>query len=63
MYGDLALSITDKAERVIRGLRRPDFLIRLEEVARKMHGLKEQFLNYPTPEEFPAWRARIKTFY
>ena len=63
MKGDLTLSIPDKAERVLRGLRRPDFLIRLEEVARKMRGIKEHFLNYPTPEEFPAWRARIKTFY
>ncbi len=61
--GDLHLSMSDKAWRVFKGLRRPDFLIKLEEVARRMRQIKEHFLNYPTPEEFSEWRVRIKTFY
>jgi hypothetical protein len=61
--GDLKLSITDKAERAFKSIRRPEFVIKLREVARKMRRVKKHFLNYPTPEEFPEWRARIETLY
>jgi len=63
LEGDLRLSITDKAERAFKSIRRPEFVIKLREVARKMRRVKKHFLNYPTPEEFPAWRARIETLY
>ncbi|MEM4250797.1 MAG: NAD(P)/FAD-dependent oxidoreductase [Candidatus Bathyarchaeia archaeon] len=61
--GDLRLSITEKAERVFRSIRRPDFLIKLRGTARKMRRVKRHFLEYPEPEEFQSWRARIETFY
>lgn len=61
--GDLKLNITEKAERVFRGIKKLDFLIRLRDVSRRMRRVKKHFLNYPTPEEFPAWREQIKTLY
>lgn len=61
--GALKLSITDKAERAFKSIRRPDFLIKLRDVAGRMRRVKRHFLNYPTPEEFSAWRAQIETLY
>lgn len=63
LEGDLKLSITDKAERAFRSIRRPDFLIRIRDVARRMRIVKDHFLNYPTPEDFSAWRAKAKTLH
>jgi flavin-dependent dehydrogenase len=63
MDGDLKLSVTDKAERAFRSIRRLDFLVKLREVAKKMHKMKNHHLNYPSIEKFPAWREKIKEFY
>jgi digeranylgeranylglycerophospholipid reductase len=63
LEGDLKLSITDKAERAFRSIRRPDFLIRIRDVARRMRIVKDHFLNYPTPENFSAWRTKAKTLH
>lgn len=63
MDGDLKLSITDKAERAFRNIRRLEFLNRLREVTKNMRKMKNHFLNYPSIEEFPAWRKQIKKFY
>lgn len=63
LEGDLKLSVTDKAERAFRSVRRPEFLIKLRDVAGKMRRTKRHFLNYPAPEEFPEWRAQLRTLY
>ncbi|MBS7623619.1 NAD(P)/FAD-dependent oxidoreductase, partial [Candidatus Bathyarchaeota archaeon] len=61
--GDLRLTITEKAERAFRSIRKLDFLMKLRGTARKMSRVKRHFLDYPEPEDFPAWRARLKTLY
>ncbi len=61
--GDLRLSITEKAERAFRSIRRPGFLMELKSTARKMQRVKRHFLDYPEPEEFQAWRAKTETLY
>ncbi|MCK5627024.1 geranylgeranyl reductase family protein [Candidatus Bathyarchaeota archaeon] len=61
--GDLKLSIGDKAERAFRNIRRLDFLIKLRDVSKKMHRLKNHYFNYPSIEQFPEWRAQIKKLY
>jgi predicted nucleic acid-binding protein len=63
MDGDLTLSIGDKAERAFRSIRRLDFLIKLRAVSKKMRRLKNHYLNYPSIEQFPEWRAQIKKLY
>jgi digeranylgeranylglycerophospholipid reductase len=63
MDGDLKLSITDKAERAFRNIRRLEFLIKLREVSKKMRRMKKHFLNYPSIEQFPEWRAQLKKLY
>ncbi len=63
MDGDLKLSITDKAERAFRNIRRIEFLIKLREVSKKMRRMKKHFMNYPSIEQFPEWRAQLKKLY
>ena len=63
LEGDLKLSLTDKAGRIFRNMRRLRFLLRLREVSSRMRRVKRHFLNYPSPEEFPSWREKIRLLY
>ncbi|MBS7650250.1 MAG: NAD(P)/FAD-dependent oxidoreductase [Candidatus Bathyarchaeia archaeon] len=63
LEGDLNLSLTDKAGRILRNIGRLRFLLRLREVSNRMRRVKTHFLNYPSPEEFPSWREKLKTLY
>jgi flavin-dependent dehydrogenase len=63
MLGDLHLSIKDKAGRVLKGLGRPGFLMRLEKTASKMRGIKVLYQEYPSPKELGRWRRRIESVY
>ncbi|MHA1596515.1 MAG: geranylgeranyl reductase family protein [Candidatus Asgardarchaeia archaeon] len=62
--GDLKLKITEKARRLIRGIRRPRLILDLNYVANKMKIAKNYFLNYPkSPDEFPEWNRKVKDFF
>jgi len=61
--GDLGLSITEKAERALKSIRKPDFLIRLRDTAKKMRRMKKHFLNYPNLEDYSTWRTKIESLY
>ncbi len=63
LEGDLKLSITDKAERAFKGLRKLGFLMSLRDTAKKMKVMKRMYLNYPDPDGLPLWEKEIKKLY
>jgi len=58
--GDLKLSITEKANRALRGIGHPDYLLRLRRTANCMRELKRLYLDYPTVEGLRDWINRVR---
>ena len=63
MKGEVTLSIAQKAERVLRGLRRLDLLMNLKKNADKMKQIKELYENYPEREGLDEWLREVKIVY
>ncbi len=63
LKGELKLSITQKAERVFKGLGKIDLLINLRKTADKMRRIKGLYENYPDREGFDEWLEKIKIVY
>jgi len=59
-FGDLKLSITDKATRAFRGIGRLDFIVRLRRTAHCMKAIKELYLGYPPFEDFGDWITKVR---
>jgi len=60
MGEDLKLNITDKAQRVFRGIRRLSFLRALGVTAEKMKEIKELYRNFPKPEDHAQWSLKVE---
>ena len=60
LRGELKLSFTERARRMLKGAGRLSLLVRLKAVSRAMSKLKSLYLNYPEPEGFEAWRAEVE---
>jgi len=63
MLGDLHLSIKDKAERALKGMGRPGFLMRLEKTASQMRKIKALYREYPSPKELERWKRKVASVY
>ncbi len=61
MGEELRLSITEKAQRVFRGIRRLSFLKALSEMANEMSAIRELYRAYPKPEGLPDWVTKVET--
>ncbi len=57
---DLKLNITDKAQRIFRGIRRPAFLKALALTADKMKEIKGLYGYFPEPEGHAQWSANVE---
>jgi len=58
---DLKLNITDKAQRLFRGIRRMSFLKALGATADGMKEIKELYRHFPEPEGHAEWSARVES--
>ncbi|MCP8322998.1 MAG: NAD(P)/FAD-dependent oxidoreductase [Candidatus Methylarchaceae archaeon HK02M2] len=58
-YGNGDLSITEKARRMIRGMKRPSILRNLAETARYMNKVKKLYENYPEKEDYEIWSKSV----
>ncbi len=64
MKGDLELSVVDKAMRLLAGIGRPSFLLRLRAVAKFMNRAKDLYSKYPeTPEGIHEWVKEVAKLY
>lgn len=63
MIGDLRLSAKDKAERILKSMRRPRFLMKLEKTARRMREIKALYRDYPPPSGFERWKHSVDSVY
>ncbi len=64
MKGDLELSVVDKAMRLLAGIGRPSFLLRLRAVAKYMNRAKELYSKYPeSPEGIHGWVKEVLKLY
>jgi hypothetical protein len=59
MGEELRLSITDKAQRAFRGIRRISFLKALSEMADEMKKIRTLYRTYPQPEGLADWAAKV----
>ncbi len=57
---ELHLNITEKAQRVFRGLKRLGFIRRLSRTARIISEIKELYQNYPQPRGFDSWVQQVE---
>jgi len=58
---NLKLNITDKAQRVFRGLRRFSFLKALAMTADKMKAIKELYSQFPQPQDHVQWSQKVES--
>lgn len=63
LKGELKLGITEKVERVFKGLKKIDLLKNLEKTSDKMRRIRNLYQNYPKKEKFDDWMKEIKTLY
>ena len=59
MEGELRYSVSEKAERALRGIGKPSFLNRLRKTADLMRKAKQLYLEYPSPAEFKSWKTEV----
>lgn len=59
-FGDLKLSITEKATRAFRGIGRLDFIVRLRRAAHCMKAMKKLYMGYPQFEDFNGWITKVR---
>jgi len=55
----LTLSITEKAQRAFRGIRRLSFLKALSGMADEMNRIRELYRNYPEPKGLADWTTKV----
>jgi len=61
---EVKLSITDKATRAFRGVRKFSFLQKLRERIKQMNRAREQYKNYPkSPEQFEDWKRKTEKLF
>lgn len=60
---DLRLNITEKAKRLLRGVRKLDLLRDLKYTADKMKEAKRLYMNYPDPENYNAWLENVTALF
>lgn len=58
-YGSGGLSISEKAKRIIRGMRRLSVLKHLAETARYMKKVRKLYENYPEEEDYEIWSRSV----
>ncbi len=56
---DLKLNVTEKVERLFRGLRKMSFLRALDKTAKNMKRMKTLYTRYPQPREFDGWLREV----
>jgi len=59
-YGDLKLSITEKATRAFRGIGRLDFIVRLRRTAHCMKAMKKLYTEYPRFVDLDGWLTKVR---
>jgi digeranylgeranylglycerophospholipid reductase len=57
--GELKLSINDKIERALRGIKKIDLLINLRNTAKKMKRIRNVYRSYPEIEKFAEWKKEV----
>jgi hypothetical protein len=58
------LSISDKATRAFRGIRKFSFLQKLREKIKQMNKARELYRNYPvSPEKFEDWKHNAEKLF
>jgi len=57
--GDLKLSLTERAKRLLRGVGRLSLLAKLRATSKAMGSLRRLYLSYPGPEGLEKWRAKV----
>lgn len=63
MYGNLRLSITEKAVRVFRSLGRLGFITKLRKTSRIIDEVRRLYEEFPeTPDGFKEWFSKVKVF-
>ncbi|MEM3104865.1 MAG: hypothetical protein QXD69_05120, partial [Candidatus Bathyarchaeia archaeon] len=61
LYGEVKLTITDKALRFLRSVGKLNFVIRLRKTSELMKTVKTHYQNFPeNPEEFPTWLEKTR---
>jgi flavin-dependent dehydrogenase len=58
---ELHLNITEKAQRVFRGLKRLGFIRKLHRTARVIAEIKQLYQNYPPPHQYAAWVDQVES--
>ncbi|MFX1518574.1 MAG: geranylgeranyl reductase family protein [Promethearchaeota archaeon] len=60
---DLVLNLTEKVKRLFSGVGKLGLLNRLRKISTKMKEIKGLFQNYPSPEQFEAWKTEVENIY
>ena len=61
MGEDIHLNLTEKTIRVLRGVRKLNFLNRLRETTSLIKRMREHYQNYPTsPQDFGEWKKKTR---
>jgi geranylgeranyl reductase family protein len=63
MEGELEYSITEMAERALRGIGKLSLLFRLRKTADLMRRAKQLYMDYPSFEDFRSWRSRAESIF
>ena len=58
---ELHLNITEKAQRVFRGLKRLGFIRKLHRTARVISEIKQLYQNYPSPHQYTTWVHQVES--
>lgn len=58
---ELHLNITEKAQRVFRGLKRLGFIRKLHRTASVIAEIKQLYHNYPPPHQYDTWVHKVET--
>jgi digeranylgeranylglycerophospholipid reductase len=60
---DLVLNLTEKVKRLFSGIGKLRLLNRLRKISTKMKEIKGLFQDYPSPEQFEAWKSEVENIY
>jgi geranylgeranyl reductase family protein len=58
---ELHLNITEKAQRVFRGLKRLGFIRKLSRTARIISEIKQLYQHYPSPQGYDSWVRQVES--
>ncbi|MCW4041750.1 MAG: NAD(P)/FAD-dependent oxidoreductase [Candidatus Bathyarchaeota archaeon] len=58
---ELHLNITEKAQRVFRGLKRLGFIRKLSRTAQVIAEIKQLYQNYPPPHQYATWVHQVES--